>query len=62
MLEINTKNFNNIEIEFNNQNNLLTLLEKANYEKDQAINTLNNYQSKYRQEIQDYNNIKKNYS
>ena len=46
MLEINTKNFNNIETEFNNQNDLLTLLEKANYEKDQAINTLNNYQSK----------------
>ena len=62
MLEINTKNFNNIETEFNNQSNLLTLLEKANYEKDQAINTLNNYQSKYRQEIQDYNNIKENYS
>lgn len=62
MLEINTKNFNNIETEFNNQNNLLTLLEKANYEKDQAINTLNNYQSKYRQEIQDYNNIKESYS
>lgn len=62
MLEINTKNFNNIETEFNNQNNLLTLLEKANYEKDQAINTLNNYQSKYRQKIQDYNNIKENYS
>ena len=62
MLEINTKNFNNIETEFNNQNNLLSLLEKANYEKDQAINTLNNYQSKYRQEIQDYNNIKESYS
>ena len=62
MLEINTKNFNNIETEFNNQNNLLSLLEKANYEKDQAINTLNNYQSKYRQEIQDYNNIKENFS
>ena len=62
MLEINTKNFNNIETEFNNQNDLLTLLEKANYEKDQAINTLNNYQSKYRQEIQDYNNIKESYS
>lgn len=62
MLEINTKNFNNIETEFNNQNNLLSLLEKANYEKDQAINTLNNYQSKYRQEIQDYNNMKESYS
>ena len=62
MLEINTQNFNNIETEFNNQNNLLSLLEKANYEKDQAINTLNNYQSKYRQEIQDYHNIKESYS
>ena len=62
MFEINTNNFNNLDNNINNQNDLFSLLEQSNYERDQAINTLNNFRNKYQKGNEDYQTIKENYS
>ena len=62
MLEINTNTLNNFQNKINAENNLFSLLEKANFERDQAINTLNNFYNKHQKESEDFRNIKENYS
>ena len=62
MFEINTNTLNNFNNNINLGNNLLSLLEKAKFERDQAINALNNYYNKHQKESEDFNNIKENYS
>ena len=62
MLEINTNSLNNFQNKINTENNLFSLLEKANFERDQAINTLNNFYNKHQKEAEDFRNIKENYS
>ena len=61
MFEINTNTLNNFNNNINLGNNLLSLLEKAKFERDQAINALNNYYNKHQKESEDFNNIKENY-
>jgi len=58
MLEINNNSFNNIQNDLNNQNDLLSLIEQENFERNQAINTLNNFRNKYQNENEDYLTLK----
>ena len=43
MLEISTNNFNNNKNDFNSQNDFADLLRQENFDKEQEINTLNNF-------------------
>ena len=61
-MELNTNTLNNFNNNINVGNNCLSLLEKAKFERDHAINALNNYYNKYQKESEDLRNIKENYS